>query len=93
MSELRQARTRPLDGFENAGLETLGRGEDLFVKTIGEQPAYSGRLSEAPNSASTATAAAAAICWVRFPMFYAERAKQLPNASRLWHWRVILRSR
>jgi hypothetical protein len=32
MSELRQARTRPLDGFENAGLETLGRGEDLFVK-------------------------------------------------------------
>ncbi len=32
MSELRQAPTRSLDAFENSGLKSLRRGEDLIVK-------------------------------------------------------------
>jgi hypothetical protein len=34
MDELRHAPTRPLDAFEQAGLEALRKGEDLFVVDI-----------------------------------------------------------
>jgi hypothetical protein len=36
MDELREAPTRPLDDFEAAGLATLRRGEDLFVRDVAD---------------------------------------------------------
>jgi hypothetical protein len=37
MDELRQAPTRPPDGFEARGLESLRRGEDLYVRQAGQE--------------------------------------------------------
>src|SRR5262249_33571666 len=44
MEQVRQGKTRALDGFEEAGLPALGEGEDLFLASKGETVRMLGAL-------------------------------------------------
>ena len=44
MEQIRQGKTRTLDGFEEAALPTLREGEDLFIASKGETVRMLGAL-------------------------------------------------